>query len=239
MLSKAMIVRGAKAMSCLFCRRRQFLVGTLSALLTGKELYSQDLIGGCGGDGLPNRQLLSSSGDLEIDAAVIAELRRIVSTFGVNPGFKFIEGSGFYMTSTAIVPDTQGTVFIGTDFLFGEIFASDIGGVAIAGALAHECGHIHQMQTSILSILCAATSKNVELHSDFLAGFYMSASSRNEDSLQAFSNLMLRSGDTQYNNPRHHGTSEERFSAMRAGYEGGYSSISEASWAGLVYLERV
>jgi len=167
--------------------------------------------------------LHSSSGNSQIDKALIAELKRIASVFPINPGFKYIEdpSPNAFAVRNNIVPGTQGTVYIGLNLIAGEFNGSEFGGVAVAGICAHECGHILQFQTNYDRILASATAQLIELHADFFAGFYLGRSkAHSKEHVGIFARSLVSRGDYDYNSQTHHGTPQQRVRAMSQGYDG-------------------
>ncbi|MGU3420803.1 hypothetical protein [Methylobacterium sp. D54C] len=175
-----------------------------------------------------NFQVFSSSGRKQIDNALIAELKKILKVFPINPGFKFINDTSpnAFASQASSVKDTAGTVFIGLNLINGEFNASDYGGVAVAGICAHECGHIYQFNTQWAARLSGPTAKRVELHADYLAGYYLGAdASHAKDKAEAFAHSLFAKGDFNFNDRNHHGTPEQRVAAMRKGYEAGQAKV--------------
>ena len=72
----------------------------------------------------------------------------------------------------AMFSGTQGSVLLGLKLLNSPLDA-DQGGGAIAGICAHECGHIYQYNNGIYDRSKSLGVVAVELHADYLAGFYM------------------------------------------------------------------
>jgi predicted metalloprotease len=118
-------------------------------------------------------------------------------------------------------------------------------GLALITMCAHEFGHIHQYWSSYKDNLTALdrTAKPMELHADFLAGFYLAdrKTEHPEFKLQTVGALFEQIGDTNFTSPRHHGTSAERIAAITAGFELGKTPgrrIDAAAEAGVHYIER-
>jgi hypothetical protein len=170
----------------------------------------------------------SSSGNPQIDRAMIAEIKKIIKVLPINPGFKFINDlrPNAFATPQGIVPNTQGTVYIGLSLINGEFNKSPYGGVAVAGICAHECAHIYQFQTGYSQFLAGPTAKVVELHADFLAGYYFGRDrSHSRQQVEVFAASLFSKGDYDFNDPNHHGTPQQRVQAMRRGYDIGESSM--------------
>lgn len=179
------------------------------------------------GHGLKASEMFSTSGDGNLDRALIAELRNIISVIPVGPGFKYIKdpSPNAYATSETHVPGTQGTVLLGMNLIKEEIQASSYGGVAVAGICAHECGHIFQFFSDYSDKLKGETAKLIELHADFIAGYYMGRRRQfSSDRIAVFARSLFAKGDYSYNDPDHHGTPEQRFDALKRGYEVGLAN---------------
>lgn len=167
-------------------------------------------------------QVRSSSGNPQLDGALIAELRHILDVFPINPGFKYIydpQPNAFAVPDT-MVQGTQGTVFFGLNLIQQEMQAAQYGGVAVAGISAHECGHIFQFFSGYAQRLSGATAMPMELHADYLAGYYMGKRKQfSTDRVSVFAQSVFNKGDYAFNDRSHHGTPEQRRSAMLAGYQ--------------------
>lgn len=175
-----------------------------------------------------NQSLTNSLGVLGVELAENYEL-----TGNNRPGFKFYEGPGALASRYKAFPSTSGTVFVGRQLLRAELAAST-GGAAIAGVVAHEFAHIYQYVTGYYSqlrtfgerALREPTDRFVELHADFLAGWFLGsreyAKGLNEQ--KAFFYSFFEKGDYLLNevNPKvrekHHGNPSERVAALVVGY---------------------
>jgi|1186.fasta_scaffold247300_2 hypothetical protein len=220
---------------CNKCTRRVFVAGVAAAFLT-RSLYAAETPVFCSWSPaeLQNFSTHSSSGNSQIDRAMIAELRKILDVLPINPGFKFIDDASpnAFAVPDTLVPNTQGTVYIGLN-LINEEFASDWGGVAVAGICAHECGHIYQFYNGYSQSLAGATALLVELHADYIAGFYLGRDgSHSREHVQAFARSLFSKGDFNFNSRQHHGTPQQRVQAMTVGYDTGASTADVAASIG-------
>ncbi|WP_262298584.1 hypothetical protein [Microvirga sesbaniae] len=189
------------------------------------------------------RQGFSRSGDDALDQAFIAELKRIVSVLNINPGFQYIDEMNSYSTIEVYIPGTKGTVFFGVPLIKMLMMEPD-GGIAVAGIAAHECAHVLQYVIDIPSKL-RTTSGSVtllELHADFLAGYYIGR--RNGDgssSIIRLSSALYKFGDYDFKSPAHHGTPAKRSAAAEKGYavaqNGG--KLQDAIEAGMKYVKEL
>jgi predicted metalloprotease len=120
------------------------------------------------------------------------------------------------------LPGTSGTVLFGRAMLKKALADTANGDMFVMGICAHEFGHIVQYSSGVRTRLTAnqQTGKLLELHADFLAGHYIGL--RNEkyspSELVALGRSWQGIGDTAYTDPTHHGTPEERLSAMEQGF---------------------
>ena len=95
-------------------------------------------------------------------------------------------------------------------------------GHAFSALCAHEFAHIVQFFSGFYERLTKGqqTKKLVELHADFLSGYYIGLRKMNYTSAELVS--LGRSwesiGDSSYTDPQHHGTPEERLQAVEQGY---------------------
>jgi predicted metalloprotease len=168
--------------------------------------------------------------------------------FKVGPGFVFYDDyrvPNAFATPKTLLPERRGTVLMGMR-LFSRYMTNGDAGMTVIAICAHEFGHIHQMQSTYNAQLSRLdeTAKPVELHADFLAGFFLA--NRKEEhpdlELQGVGATFDRMGDTDFNSPQHHGTSHERIAAITAGYRFGRSGrhdIDDAARAGLEVVARM
>ena len=181
----------------------------------------------------PLAETFSTSGNPDLDRALIAELRRIIGVFAINPGFQYIYDASpnAFASSTTVVYGTEGTVFLGVNLVQSEL-AKQWGGVAVAGICAHECGHIYQMQNNYGPLLDGPTPVLFELHADCLAGMYMGKTRIHaKERMSTFAQSLFARGDYDFNSPYHHGAPEQRVAAMERGYDLGASGLDVADAA--------
>jgi hypothetical protein len=247
--------------------RRLLLQGTLSTVAAVAAVHARPILRHAGrpADGcclcagvagerfrgliqaVPGRlDIIRSSGDAETDKFLGAGLARLATTFKVSPGFAFFEDGdtpNAFATADDILKEGAGTVLMGKR-LFARHMADDKdGGMSIMAICAHEFAHIHQMATGLEARLKVldSTAKPVELHADFLAGYFLALRKRDhaELDLSAIGRVFYDVGDNAFKSRRHHGTSEERVTAITAGFafgKTGAPTIEAASKAGLLYL---
>jgi hypothetical protein len=179
------------------------------------------------------------SGNAQLDRALIAEVRKLDETFEINPGYRFLRDGNrpnAYATNETFVDGTSGTVLFGLTLLQNEL-RTEYGGAAIAGIAAHEGAHVIQFTSpDLYRRLEGPTVRLIELHADFLAGYYFSRTGRTEKSLVTFGESLFAKGDYEFNDRQHHGTPQQRVSAMRAGYGNGGYELRQAIEQGVKYV---
>jgi hypothetical protein len=176
------------------------------------------------GQGAPQAEaLLTSTGDRNLDRILSAEMIEQSRYYGIRPAFMLYSGpnQNALATSRTRLENTQGTILYNLGFLQNQLKSSQWGGTVVAGVLAHEFGHIYQFFSTYAARLRSmhTTVKFQELHADFLSAFYMgkkfvASGVKLNDYFDAFYAL----GDYQFEQKDHHGTREERYIAIKAGY---------------------
>lgn len=210
----------------------------------GKPAASLPTYCSLGMGGLGRSRLYSSSGNRRLDRALIAELRRIAGIIPSEPGFQFIDDwpPNAFATAETVIPGTRGTVILGLNMISEEVSSSEFGGVAVAGICAHECAHVFQFFSGYANRLAGYTARRMELHADYLAGYYMGRRAEfSVDRVEIFARSVFAKGDYAFNDPGHHGTPEERFAAMKGGYDTGLGghSFGAAAERGAGFVERM
>jgi len=137
--------------------------------------------------------------------------------FGVNPNLvMFDDGQSpnAFASPQITLYGFTGTVYFGIGLVRNQLWSMDKGEAAVAGIMAHEFSHILQMKMG-----STLTGKYRELHADFMAGYYLHAKSYvARADIKPFAQSLFETGDYNFRSPVHHGTPEERVSAMLAGY---------------------
>ncbi|HNP84039.1 MAG TPA: hypothetical protein PKN47_21440 [Nitrospira sp.] len=183
----------------------------------------------------------SSTGKKNLDRALISEMRNILQVMPVNPGIRIIddlEGPNAFAIDRTLLRGTRGTVLFGIKLITSELVAKH-GGYAVAGIAAHECAHVYQFFSNVgQQLVQQRSAKRMELHADFLAGFYLGTDKTDEKKIRVFARSLYGKGDFDFNNPAHHGTPDERVNAMMRGYELALSgrSFEDASREGVNYV---
>ena len=224
-----------------------------TTLVDGVPVAGCCLVNSAAGTSLSHRALNptanprpQSTGNPDLDVALGVALNEMSDIFQVSPGFIFWDDAdsdnAFALPQTEMA-GTSGTVLIGRAMLRRELTRSTDGDMAILAICAHEFGHIVQYSYAAQARLLngETTVRRVELHADFLSGFYLGRRPFDYRDGQllgivaAFSAL----GDNNLTDPQHHGTPDERLGALDAGFRMGRASgrgVSDAVGAGFFYL---
>jgi hypothetical protein len=193
-----------------------------------------------------NEPVLASSGDRGFDYALAQTLSRITDTFHVLPGFAYFDGPNAYATRVARMVRADGTVLFGQLYLRKLLALPEHPDVAVTAVCAHEFGHIFQYKLRLEKVLLAnqRTTKRLELHADYLAGFYAGTLKLIKPAYPAavFATQKYSSGDWNVNSPTHHGTPDERAAAIVRGFEVAYRerrNLSDAVQVGINYVSAL
>ena len=205
-----------------------------------------------------------SSGDRQFDRALAESLFFMSELFGVTPTFAFIKNAttpNAYATSkpfrtardNPVLPGrADGTVLL-ADSIIGWMKSKGIDDpvAATLAICAHEFGHIAQFKyrhqnEKVSSILRAGEPgvKRLELHADFLSGYYIGVARHRNPQTPSASVAFAAyvTGDNRVTSFTHHGTPEERGQAVVAGYHQGYeqrSTFNDALVEGLRYVGAI
>lgn len=204
------------------------------------KLLDQGKISKVSSSSVEFRELAHSTGNRQWDLAYDKALKRISDIFGVKPEFAFYDDAD---GPNAWAQDaTPRAIYFGKK-LFSTLLEIDGSGISVLQVSAHEFGHIHQYASGIYPDLRRGqrTSKRVELHADFLSGYYLGLlkSDHPEASFWKAGKKIYEFGDYGYNNPAHHGTPDERVTSAEAGFKLSYlekRNFSFASRSGVEYV---
>lgn len=201
--------------------------------------------------------MIPQSGDREFDYALAQTLAKISDTFDVAPGFAYYDD---YDVPNAYATDesrpisyganrykgADGTVLFGKSLLQLCLEGNDHPELSVACICAHEFGHILQYKRGLAEQIGAGqkTRKRVELHADFLAGYFGGVRKLERPSFPAavFAVTQYTWGDNDIHSPQHHGTHEERAAAIVRGFEVAFKerrSLSEAIQISIEYAETL
>jgi hypothetical protein len=193
--------------------------------------------------------VVRGSGNDNFDRALAVSLKMLSETFSVLPGFAFSERvirNAFASPSTAMGRQ-DGSVIFGNS-LYREIMnGRENPEVGILTVCAHEFGHIVQYKYGIDERLVACDDcpvKRLELHADFLAGYFAGRRKLERADFPAavFAKTQYNFGDNNYGSPRHHGSQQERGQAVVAGFNSAFRDQHDFKTAlevGVNYVQRI
>lgn len=230
------------------------LLGGAAALLAATKAHSVDLprVRGCliGHDHLKalqrpgvsffqlGEQLSTTTGDRLLDRSLGRALVRLSALFSERPGFGFVDDSdapNAYATDQTLVNGTWGTVCFGQTLFKDLLDRYDDQGFAVMAVAAHEFGHIAQFRSGIDKQLLRnqSTVKRVELHADFLSGYFLGVRKRQRPSISVWEagHLLYQIGDYEFHNPSHHGTPDQRVASAETGFRLGHDEGGEFAQA--------
>jgi hypothetical protein len=170
------------------------------------------------GQNLPNvGYTLSTSGYKNLDSIVFQEINNLQGFFGVKIDFYFLleEYNANAMYNPTCIQNCNGTVFLGIKMLYNQL-QKEHGVECVKAILAHEFGHCLQYLMG-----WDESGKRRELHSDFLAGYYVGKMyNHSEEQLRTLYSEFYSMGaaDDEIFNPDYHGSSLERGCSFSEGY---------------------
>jgi hypothetical protein len=193
--------------------------------------------------------IVASSGNREFDYALAMTLSRLTDTFHVLPGFAYYDdhdGMNAFATTKRHFPRADGSVLFGKRFFLDKISKPEHPEVWVTATCAHEYGHILQYKRGLISGLKRGqrTVKRVELHADFLAGYFAGLRKKEKADYPAavFAVSRYSGGDRNFSSRGHHGTPDERAAAVVRGFEIGHGArrgLGEVIQIGLKYVSRL
>jgi hypothetical protein len=193
--------------------------------------------------------IVQKSGNADFDFALAHTLSRITDTLEVLPGFAYYDDfdkKNAFATDSRRLANADGTVLFGLRLLREMLSGPEHPDVAVTAICAHEFGHILQFKRGLVPTILAgqSTIKRIELHADFLAGYYAGVRKTQKPDYPAavFAMTKYSIGDNFINRPTHHGLPDERASAIVRGFEASYRekrSLSEAIQMGINYVSRI
>lgn len=192
---------------------------------------------------------IKSSGDKDLDYALARTLSRLSQAFGVMPGFAYFDGpksNNAYATTKTLLNKADGTVMFGLPYLAKKLKQPEAPDAWVAATCAHEYAHILQYKLRLKNTVFAGqpTSKRLEMHADFLAGYFAGLSKRRDPNYPAavYATSRYASGDFNTHKKGHHGTPDERAGATVRGFEVAYRDkkpLNEAVQIGIKYVSKV
>lgn len=172
--------------------------------------------------------MVRSSGNPDLDKSFDRALQRLAETFDVWPKVGFYDDGdapNAMAMRYAVGSTHEFAVVFGRNY-FAKMMQYDPSGITLLQTAAHEFAHVWVYQDGLFEKIRGGqkTVKRVELHADFLAGFYLGLRKRDNPQASFWSAGMRRwqSGDTEFHNVHHHGQPDERLAAAEAGFKLGY-----------------
>jgi hypothetical protein len=235
--------------ACCGCDATDSVSTTVGCMISDSDLDS-DLQSSQGAVAFNIEKDPTSSGpdDPDFKRALSYALKNMSNLFGVEPGFAFFDddtSNNAFASRSKRLGRQDGSVVFGQkmfDSLMTQPTNPDVG---VAVVCAHEFGHIVQFKRGLYwQLVVEGRVKRLELHADFLAGYFAGRRRLEHKDYPAvvFAETMDRLGDTQFNNPQHHGTSDERGQAVVAGYECAFKDQEDFSTAvrtGVTYVQQI
>ena len=171
------------------------------SLLPGFRPHSRDLA--------PQETPIPSETDIAVQLALAITLAKLSDLLGILPGFAFFnEGTGgqnaFASRSRRLGRDDGSVVF--GQVMFGKLMQSqDSPELGVAAVCSHEFGHILQFKMDLQNRLVGPDGrvKRLELHADYLAGYFAGLRKRERADFPAaiFAQTQYDFGDTAYAEP--------------------------------------
>ncbi|MBF0612581.1 MAG: hypothetical protein G8345_13355 [Magnetococcales bacterium] len=237
------LTKGVKG-CCLQGKGADAMISRLQALSQREDEYDDEEDEDFAGD--PAEMMIHRSGNDRLDRSLGILLADMASKMGVRPGFAYMDDGdspNAFAIDASWLPHTKGTVLFGRNLLQKNLARDIHGDMLVMGICAHEFGHIVQYDYDVSDRLQKrqTTHRLMELHADFLSGYYVGLRNFDYSKQQMISlgRAWEELGDSNFTDPDHHGTSQERIAAMEQGYLTATqrkAPIREAIRAGLHYL---
>jgi len=182
--------------------------------------------------GQPNAPRVAGTGNRVLDDDLQLEATRLEKAFGVRSEIQFVNDS---QSPNAYADPFERTVYLGVHLLKSELGDPQGGPTAIVGIEAHEFAHILQGSHGTRLV-----GRNAELQADFMAGWYLARQyKRRALKPREFARSLYDKGDWNFYSPGHHGTPQQRVTAMLAGYKSADLSVEQALEKGERYVLAV
>lgn len=172
--------------------------------------------------------MLRSTGNSGLDRAFDRALQRLAETFDVWPKVGFYddaEAPNAMAMRYLVGANVEYAVVFGRTY-FKKLLSYDPSGITVLQTAAHEFAHVWVYRDRMFDNIRGgdSTVKRVELHADFLSGYYLGLRKRDNPDAKFRSAGVRRwqSGDTQFLNIHHHGTPEQRLAAAEEGFKLGF-----------------
>lgn len=174
------------------------------------------------------KEIRRTTGDPQADIALDKAIKRLADAFEVYPGFAFFDDGGHpnaWATEASLIPNTTYTVLFGENY-YRKWLKYDPSGISVLSVIAHEFGHIMQYKSGLMAEIRGGqqTSKRVELHADYMAGYYVGILKRQNPTASFWKagDKFRQIGTYDDKDPLFHGTPEERVAASQRGFSTGY-----------------
>jgi hypothetical protein len=189
------------------------------------------------------------SGDRDLDYAMAQTLSLLTDTWNVLPGFAYYDDSAApnaLATPKRWLSRPDGSVIFGRNLLAHLLKAREHPDALVSAVVAHELGHIAQFKYNLKAPLLAGqrTLKRLELHADFLAGYFAGVRKLERPDFPAAVYAVLGHSGGTFSPERfdHHGTPDERANATIRGFETSFRlrrPPGEALQIGLRYAQTL
>ena len=191
----------------------------------------------------------NGSGNKDFDRALAITLTKLSDSFDILPGFAFFhegdEGANAFASRSRRLGRADGSVVFGKVLLNLLMRSRDNPELRVAAVCAHEFAHIMQYRLSLENRLVGPDRrvKRLELHADFMAGYFAGLRKKERPDFPAavFAQTQFSFGDTQYNDPDHHGTPDERGQAVVAGFQASHrdgKGLGDAIEEGIRFVSK-
>lgn len=174
------------------------------------------------------KTMMRSTGNAELDRSFDRALQRLAETFDVWPKVGFYDDTDS-PNAMAMRYSAGGTTEYAVVFgraYFKKLMDYDPSGITLLHTAAHEFAHIWVYRDGLFNKVRGndPTVKRVELHADFMAGYYLGLRKRDnpQASFWAAGIGRWQSGDEEFRNVHHHGMPYERLAAAEKGFLLGY-----------------
>jgi hypothetical protein len=170
----------------------------------------------------------------ETENTINSEFKRLSQVFNLSIELKVIG----YEEGPCYIPEVK--TLVADKFMLNQVSKLSFGNERVKAILAHEFAHALQHKSGLFNIWNGG--KKVELHADFLAGFYMGQNGLiSEKKLSAFAQEFYSLGDfLPFFDIDHHGIPEERRCAFLEGYKVAVKynfNITQAYNCGVDYIK--
>ncbi len=168
--------------------------------------------------------MMRSTGNPDLDRSFDRALQRLAETFDVWPKVGFYDDTGSPNAMAmrySVGGTTEFAVVFGRAY-FKKLMDYDPSGITLLHTAAHEFAHVWVYRDGLFDKIRGndPTVKPVELHADFMAGYYLGLRKRDnpQASFWAAGIGRWQSGDEEFRNVHHHGTPDERLAAAEKGF---------------------